>query len=61
MKKNFFNTNNYNVVKEAITPEMAFFLNKYIHNKRQCFTWMQETKNISHHDNYNPLWLKRQN
>jgi len=51
MKQNFFDKNNYNVVKEAITPEMAFFLNKYIHNKRKCFTWMQETKNISHYDN----------
>jgi len=50
MKKNFFTKNNYNVVKEAISPEMAFFLNKYFHNKRKCLIWMQETKNISYHD-----------
>ena len=33
MEQNFFQKNNYNVVKEAITSEMAFFLNKYFHNK----------------------------
>ena len=50
MKKgNYFSKNNFNVVKEAITPELAFFLNKYIHNKRQSYTYMKETGNISHH------------
>ena len=51
MEQNFFHKNNFNVVKEAITSEMAFFLNKYFHNKRKCLTYLQETKNISHHDN----------
>ena len=51
MEQNFFDKNNFNVVKEAITSEMAFFLNKYFHNKRKFLTYLQETKNISHHDN----------
>ena len=39
MEQNFFNKNNFNVVKEAITSEMAFFLNKYFHNDLIEFPW----------------------
>jgi hypothetical protein len=50
MTDNYFNRNNFNVVKEAITPELAFFLNKFFHNKRKCFLYLKETRNISNHD-----------
>tara|TARA_Y100001938_G_scaffold136284_1_gene198958 strand:+ start:4901 stop:5533 length:633 start_codon:yes stop_codon:yes gene_type:complete len=50
MKTNFFQEKNFNVVKEAIPTDLAFFLNNYLHNKRKCFLYMQETNNISKSD-----------
>ena len=50
MSENFFNKNNFNVIKEAVSSEFAFFLNNYLHNKRKCLLYMQETNNISKAD-----------
>ena len=50
MKNKFFQEKNFNVVKEAIPNDLAFFLNNYLHNKRKCFLYMQETNNISKSD-----------
>ena len=50
MKNKFFQEKNFNVVKEAISNDLAFFLNNYLHNKRKCFLYMQETNNISKSD-----------
>ena len=50
MEENFFHQKNFNVIKEAVSPEFAFFLNNYLHNKRKCLLYMKETKNISLHD-----------
>tara|TARA_E500000318_G_scaffold88435_2_gene85670 strand:+ start:2264 stop:2917 length:654 start_codon:yes stop_codon:yes gene_type:complete len=57
---NFFQDNNYAVVKEAVPKEVASFVYAYFQNKRAVASYLKETKYISPFDDSWGTWEDKQ-
>lgn len=57
---NFFQENNYAVIKGAVQPEVASFVYAYFQNKRAVANYLQETRYISPFDTTWGTWKDEQ-
>jgi len=57
---NYFKENNYEIIKEAISPELASFVYVYFQNKRAVAQVLQETKFLSPFDDTWGTWKDEQ-
>lgn len=59
-KEEVFNANNYAVVREAISKELAMFCYQYLQNKRKVAKHLQDTKFLSPYDTSWGTWQEPQ-
>ena len=59
-EQNFFEKNKYNVIKEAISPELASFVYAYFQNKRAVAAVLQDSKFLSPYDETWGTWKDEQ-